>query len=145
MRHVMIAPQPKKTRREVIAFIIVGVAATITHFAVGLVVYYVLPLGLSALWANLIAFSVAFLVTYFGNAILVFPETKLGPASFLRFLSVSLFSLGLNQCIVFVLVELAVKPYWLALIVALVVVPPATFIGMKIWGVRGLRSGNRHP
>ncbi len=138
----MSAPPHKRAMREVVAFIAVGIAATITHFSVGLAVFYVLPLGISALWANFIAFSVAFLVTYFGNALLVFPETTLGPRSFFRFLSVSLFSLGLNQGIVFVLVGPAALPYWQALIVVLAVVPPITFLGMKFWGARGLKRRN---
>lgn len=135
----MTQPAHRKTARELFAFGVVGVSATVTHFTVGLVVFYVLPLGLSALWTNFVAFCIAFLVTYFGNAILVFPETRLGPASFLRFLSVSLVSLGLNQAIVYVLVERFAVPYWQALIVVLIVVPPATYLGMKFWGVRGFR------
>lgn len=137
----MTASGPGKTPRQVATFIVVGVSATATHFTVGLVVFYVLQVGLSALWTNFIAFCFAFLVTYFGNALLVFPETKLGPASFIRFLSVSLVSLGLNQAIVYALVERLGLPYWQALIVVLMVVPPATFFGMKYWGVRGLGPG----
>lgn len=141
----MTPPAPRKTARQVTAFIIVGVSATVTHFTVGLVVFYVLPLNLSALWTNFIAFCIAFLVTYFGNALFVFPETRLGPASFMRFLSVSLVSLGLNQIIVYVLVERFTVPYWQALIVVLMVIPPATFFGMKYWGVRGLGPGSDRP
>ena len=136
-------PKHKKTFREVFAFFVVGVTATVTHLCVGLLVFYVLPLGLSALWANFIAFCVAYLVTYFGNAILVFPETKLGPASFFRFLTVSLVSLSLNQVIVYALVGVLALPYWQALIVVVVVVPPTTFLAMKYWGVRGTGSGPR--
>jgi len=136
-------PRPRKTFRELFAFFVVGVTATVTHFAVGLVLFYVLPLGLSALWANFIAFCLAYLVTYFGNAILVFPETKLGPASFFRFLTVSLVSLGLNQAIVYALAGVLAWPYWQALIVVLMVVPPTTFLALKTWGVRGTGSGAR--
>lgn len=137
----MTMPGHKKTFRELFAFFLVGVSATATHFLVGLMVYYLLPFGLTALWANFIAFCVAFLVTYFGNAIFVFPETKLGPASFFRFLAVSLFSLGLNQTIVYILVNILTWAYWRALIVVLLVVPPITFLAMKLWGVRGGRPG----
>jgi putative flippase GtrA len=110
---------------------------------VGLTVFYVLPLGLSALWANFIAFCIAYLVSYYGNAILVFPETKLGPASFFRFLTVSLVSLSLNQAIVYALVGVLAWPYWQALIVVLMVVPPTTYLALKYWGVRGTGSGAR--
>lgn len=141
----MTAPKSRKALREIFAFGVVGVSATVTHFTVGIVVFYVLPLGLTALWANFIAFCVAFFVTYFGNALFVFPETRLGPASFVRFLSVSLFSLGLNQGIVFVLVNLMALPYWQALIAVLIVVPPTTYLGMKYFGVRGFRPGGKSP
>ncbi len=136
-------PRHKRTFRELFAFFVVGVTATVTHFSVGLVLFYVLPLGLSALWANFIAFCFAYLVTYFGNAVLVFPETKLGPMSFFRFLTVSLVSLGLNQMIVYALVNVLARPYWQALIVVLMVVPPTTFLALKYWGVRGTGSGVR--
>ncbi len=134
-------PRHKKTLRELFAFIVVGIAATVTHFAVGLTLFYALPLGISALWANFMAFCVAYLVSYFGNAILVFPDTKLGPSSFFRFLTVSLASLGLNQAIIYVFTGILAWPYWQAMIVALMVVPPATYLALQYWGVRGAGSG----
>ena len=134
-------PRHRKTFRELFAFLVVGIASTVTHFSVGLVLFYVLPLGLSALWANFIAFCLAYLVTYFGNAILVFPDTRLGSASFFRFLAVSLVSLGLNQAIVYAFVSVVGRPYWQALIAVLIVVPPTSFLAMKYWGVRGTGSG----
>ena len=33
--------------------------------------------------------------------------------------------------------DLAGRPYWLALAVVLITVPPVTFLAMKYWGVRG--------
>ena len=128
--------------REVVGFLVVGIAATATHLSVGLAAYYALPLGLSAFEANLVAFCVAYLVTYIGNARLTFPETRLGLASFVRFLTVSLGSLGLNQAIVYVLVGCAGRPYWQALIAVLVLVPPLTFVAMKHWGARGTLPGH---
>ena len=66
---------------------------------------------------------------------MAFPGTKLGPASFFRLLTVSLASLGLNQAIVFSVVDLASRPYWQALALVLMAVPPLTFLAMKYWGV----------
>lgn len=122
--------------REAAAFVVVGVTATITHYGVAMTIYYGLDWGWSALWTNFAAFCVAFMVSYFGNAILVFPETLLGPRSFLRFLAVSLVSLTLNQVIVYGLVDVFLIPYWQALIVVLLTVPPATFLTLKYWGAR---------
>ena len=78
----MTGPGLRQTVREAAGFFAVGVAATLTHLCVGLALYYAVDLGLSALAANLAAFCVAYLVSYFGNATLAFPGTKLGPASF---------------------------------------------------------------
>ena len=125
----------RQVLREATGFLAVGVAATLTHLCVGLALYYAFDLGLSALAANLVAFCVAYLVSYFGNATLAFPGTKLGSASFFRFLAVSLSSLGLNQAIVFALVDLAGRSYWQALAVVLMTVPPLTFLAMKYWGI----------
>lgn len=136
----MTRPGHRGTVREAAGFLAVGVAATLTHLCVGLSLYYAFELGLSALAANLAAFSIAYLVSYFGNATLAFPETRLGPASFFRFLSVSLASLALNQALVFALVDLAGRPYWQALAAVLIAVPPLTFLALKRWGVHGKRS-----
>ncbi len=125
-----------KVIREAAAFVVVGMTATITHYAVAMTVYYGLDWGWSALWTNFAAFCVAFMVSYFGNAILVFPQTLLGPRSFVRFLAVSLVSLGLNQMIVYGLVEVLLMPYWQALFIVLMIVPPATFLTLKYWGAR---------
>ena len=133
----MIRAGHRKTLQEAAGFLAVGIAATLTHLCVGLALHYALDPGLSALAANFVAFCVAYLVSYFGNATLAFPDTRIGPASFFRFLAVSLASLGLNQALVFVLVDLAGRPYWLALAVVLITVPPVTFLAMKYWGVRG--------
>ncbi len=136
----MTRPGYCRTVREAAGFLLVGVAATLTHLCVGLSLYYAFDWGLSALSANFVAFCVAYLVSYFGNATLAFPETRLGPASFFRFLAVSLASLGLNQALVFIVVELAGRPYWQALAVVLIAVPPLTFLAMKYWGVHRQRS-----
>ena len=132
----MIRAGHHRTVREAAGFLAVGIAATLTHLCVGLALHYALDPGLSALAANLVAFCVAYLVSYFGNATLAFPDTRIGPASFFRFLAVSLASLGLNQTLVFALVDLAGRPYWLALACVLITVPPVTFLAMKYWGVR---------
>jgi putative flippase GtrA len=125
-----------KLVREVGAFIVVGVASTITHYAVAMAIFYGLEMGWGALWTNFVAFCVAFMVTYFGNALFVFPETRLGPRSFFRFLAVSLLSLSLNQGIIYVLVEIQKMPYWQALIIALMIVPMVSFLTLKFWGVK---------
>ena len=130
-------PGHRTVVHEPLGFFAVGVAATLTHLCVGLGGFYVLDLGLGALEANFIAFCVAYLVSYLGNATLAFPHTRLGPASFFRFLAVSLASLGLNQALVYVLVDIAGRPYWQTLIVVLMMVPPLTFLTMKHWGARG--------
>ncbi len=132
----MTRPGLRQTVREAAGFFAVGVAATLTHLSVGLALYYALDPGPSALAANLAAFCVACLVSYFGNATVAFPGTGLGRASFLRFLAVSSASLGLNQAIVFTLVDLGGHPYWQALALVLITVPPLTFLAMKYWGMR---------
>ena len=125
-----------KAFREVAAFVVVGVTATITHYAVAMTIFYGLDWGWSALWSNFAAFCVAFMVSYLGNAIWVFPETRLGPRSFVRFLAISLVSLSLNQIIVYTLMDVVGIPYWQALIAVLMIVPPITFVALKYWGVK---------
>jgi putative flippase GtrA len=118
---------------EVVRFVLVGGAASATHFVVGL------SLSVWAHWvpwqANIAAFCIALAVSYFGNSIVTFGVEARRADAFAKFALMSLAAFGLNQGIVTLLTLYGRWPYWAALCVVLAVVPPMTFVLAKYWAL----------
>lgn len=118
---------------EIVRFVIVGGAASATHFAVGL------SLNRFAHWApwqaNIAAFLVALLVSYFGNSIVTFGVEARRADAFAKFALMSVAAFALNQGIVTLLTVFAHWPYWAALCVVLILVPPMTYVLAKYWAL----------
>jgi putative flippase GtrA len=125
-------------RGEVVRFVAVGGAASATHFAIGL------SLNQFAHWtawsANIVAFVTALGVSYLGNSIFTFRVEARRADAFTRFAVMSAAAFGLNQSIVWALTGPAHWPYWAALCVVLIVVPPATFVLAKYWALAERRT-----
>jgi putative flippase GtrA len=115
-------------------FGVVGVTATAVHVGVGLGLNEVA--GIAPLWANLIAFSCALGVSFFGQTRLTFPGSATDGGAFIRFAVIAISGLALNQFIVWVVTSLFGRPYWLALGIILLTVPGITFLLLKFWALR---------
>ena len=119
--------------RQILRFALVGGAASATHFAVGLSLErfaHLVP------WlANIFAFLTALGVSYLGNSLITFEVEARRAGAFAKFALVSAVAFGLNQTIVWSLTGPAHWPYWLALCVVLVLVPPLTFVFSKYWAL----------
>ena len=119
--------------RQIVRFGLVGGAASATHFAVGLSLERFAHL---APWlANIFAFLTALGVSYLGNSVITFEVEARRAGAFARFALVSAVAFAMNQSIVWALTGLAAWPYWAALLVVLVVVPPLTFVVSKYWAL----------
>ncbi|WP_332774123.1 GtrA family protein [Phenylobacterium sp.] len=125
---------PREGARQGGTFVIVGVAATLVHVAVALAARE--ALGLAPLNANLAGYCAAVGVSYLANARLTFRRPSRNLAQFGRFLAVSLLALGLNQALVYLLVERAGWPFWLALVPVVLAVPTLSFALSKLWAFR---------
>jgi len=112
------------------AFVVIGLLATGVHVGSALLAKQA---GLSALNANLVGYCVAVGVSYVGNARLTFRRPTRDLGQFIRFLTLSLTALGLNQALVYLLVERAHWPFWLALGPVVIMVPAISFVGSKLW------------
>lgn len=121
-------------------FGIAGGAATVVHVAIGLGLHR--GLALSPLWANGIAFAAAVVVNFAAQARLTFPEARAGGEAFLRFVAVALAGFALSQAIVAAVTGPLARPYWLALLLALAVVPALSFWAMRRWAFRGHSSAS---
>jgi putative flippase GtrA len=118
-------------------FAMVGAAATAVHVGTALTAKQFG--GLSPLEANLAGYCAAVGVSYLGNAWLTFRRPTRNLAQFGRFLAVSLAALALNQALVYLLVERAGWPFWLALGPVVVMVPVLSFILSRLWAFRSPR------
>ncbi|HUF56212.1 MAG TPA: GtrA family protein [Thermohalobaculum sp.] len=119
-------------------FGVAGAAATAVHVAVGLGLHT--GLGLSPLWANGVAFAAAVVVNFAAQARLTFPEAPAGGDAFLRFVAAALAGFALSQAIVGAVTGPLGRPYWVALLAALAVVPALSFWAMRRWAFRGHAS-----
>ncbi len=119
--------------RQIVRFGIVGGAASATHFVVGLSLEHFAHL---VPWlANIAAFLTALGVSYLGNSLFTFEVEARRAGAFAKFALVSVIAFALNQSIVWALTGPAHWPYWQALLVVLIVVPPMTFVVSKYWAL----------
>jgi len=109
----------------------VGLAATAVHA----VIYAGLGKIIAPAWANLYAFSVAFIVSYLGHRYVSFAQAAPVRGSLLRFVVVALVGLLLNAGFVQA-VTLAQLDYRWALLPMLFFVPGVTFLLSKYWAFR---------
>ena len=119
---------------QVLRFAIVGVAATLTHVAI---VLLLVEGGLARpFWANFVAFATAVFVTYFGNHAWTFRLSGGHARHFPRFLPVALAGLALNQGIVYLIVRVLAWDYRISLALVVTVVPAITFVLNRQWAFR---------
>lgn len=125
---------------RIIRFGIVGVLATAVH--VGTVMLLVenrwLP---DPLMANVVAFSCAVLVSFFGHSRWTFGQRRQDLPQFLRFLATTLLALGLNQLIMGVSTRMLGLDYRLAMALIVVLVPLFTYALARSWVFTASRCG----
>ena len=120
--------------RQISRFGFVGVLATATHVGVGMGLHR--GVDMAPLWANLVAFCCALGVSFLGQTRLTFPGAAADGGAFLRFTTVAITGLALNQAIVWVVTSALGGPYWLALAIIVATVPWITFGLLKFWALR---------
>ena len=114
-----------------VAFGLVGVVATATHFAVGLTI---VGLGIAAPFnANIVAFLTAFLVSYIGHRRFTFESAARHLHALPRFFTIASGGLVLNQIIVYCCVDIFGLSYLLALFVVVSTVPGLIYLAGRYW------------
>jgi len=99
-----------------------------------LVVSLLVPAGLHPLLANIIAFLVAFQVSYFGHARWTFSVTDPGSRKHkVRFFGVSVLSFVVNEIMYALLLNVLHLHYLLALFIVLISVAVLTFVLSRLW------------
>ncbi len=120
--------------QQALRFGLVGLLATGLH--VGVFITLIEWAGFTPLLSNLWAWLLAFGLSFFGHFHWTFAHdasNRTARDALPRFLLVSLFGLGLNSCIVILVVNLADWPYGFAAALMATVVPATLFVISKWW------------
>lgn len=119
---------------QLLRFGVVGVGAMLVHW---LVVAALVPLGLVPLLANVVAFAVAFQVSYWGHRHWTFGAHGVGHRQTLpRFAMVACSSFVANEFMYFLLLRYTSLDYRTALTIVLATVAIATFLLSRQWAFR---------
>ncbi|MFZ2737192.1 MAG: GtrA family protein [Burkholderiaceae bacterium] len=114
-------------------FLLVGVAAALTHMGVFIVTE-------SAIWpelANALGFAVAFCVSFAGHRLLSFRDTSTSLLQSLgRFAATAVVGFISNELVFIVLLRLWGWPSILALLLALILAAGQTFVLSRYWAFR---------
>ena len=119
-------------KRELFWFAAVGLTAMAVHLAS--VALVLVPLGLSPLVANVIAFLMAFQVSHAGHSRFTFRAQEAPVAqSRWRFFAVSCLSFAVNELMYAVLLRFTALDYRVALAIVLFAVAVLTFFLARYW------------
>ena len=122
-------PQP-------VQFALVGGAAAATHLAVVAVLVH--GGALAPLAANVVAFLIAFVVSYNGHALLTFSRSEArGWAVVARYFAVACLSFVANELLYWWLLHSLHWHYLVSLFVVLLLVAVLTFVLSKFWAFAG--------
>ena len=124
--------------QRLLKFGAVGIAALIVHF---LVVIIITPLGIPPLVANIVAFVIAFQISYWGHSRWTFQVEK-NKQNLSRFIAVSLASFCLNELLFFQLLHYTSLPYQVALFIVLGMVAGITFTLSQQWAFKLTHSNS---
>ena len=122
--------------RRWLRFGIVGGAASVCYFVLGLL--FVSVLGLPTLAGNALAYALSFIVSYLGQCLWTFRAAEAGAGiathrtMLPRFAATQAVGLCCNSAIVWLLVNMGV-PYAWAMPVAVLLVPVMVYMLCKVW------------
>ncbi|MFN3730615.1 GtrA family protein [Comamonas testosteroni] len=133
----MIAQALQRLRRlpQLLQFVLVGGSAAATHLAVvGLLVSLG---GMPPLRANVLAFLVAFVVSYNGHALLTFSAAQArGWPVVAKFFAVACLSFVANEALYYIALNWLHWHYFWSLAAVLVLVAIGTFVMSKFWAFK---------
>lgn len=119
---------------QLLRFGVVGTGAMLLHW---LIVIALVPFGIPPLVANIIGFTGAFQLSYWGHRHWTFKASALSHRqTLLRFIMVACSSFMLNEAMYFVLLSYTTLDYRLALIIVLITVAALTYLLSRQWAFR---------
>ena len=133
----MIAALLQRLRKlpQLIQFGLVGGSAAATHLAV--VALLVSQLQMQPLGANVLAFLVAFIVSYNGHALLTFSAAQAnGWPVVARFFAVACLAFVANELLYYIALNWLHWHYFWSLALVLVLIAAGTFVLSKFWAFK---------
>ena len=123
---------PLRRLPQALQFVLVGGCAAATHLAVvGLLVALA---GMAPLQANVLAFLVAFVVSYNGHALFTFSAAQArGWAAMARYFAVACAAFAANELLYWMALHWLGWHYFWSLALVLVLVAVGTFVFAKFW------------
>ena len=115
-------------------FIVVGVAATVTHVAIALVCIDIFRFGVQL--GTFTAFSVALCLSYLLHRSWTYESSGRHVRLFPRFATVACTGYALNASIMWLTVEVVKESYYIGLAVVVVVIPVFSFVIHSWWTFR---------
>lgn len=115
---------------QIIRFAAVGLCATAVHT---LIFTALVGAGLSGILSNLLSFSVAWCVSFFGHSRFTFEVSDIRFDQSRRFLATSVIGLISNSIIAFLIVDYLVLNPWIAVLLMITVTPVMVFVLLKTW------------
>ena len=120
---------------QALQFVLVGGCAAATHLAV--VALLVQLAGMAPLHANVLAFLVAFVVSYNGHALLTFSAAQAkGWPVVARFFAVACLAFVANEALYYIALNWLHWHYFWSLALVLVLVAAGTFVLSKFWAFK---------
>ena len=114
-------------------FVIVGLLAGMVH--IGAVGILITTGALPPLNANLVAFSLAFVVSFTGQYFWTFRCTRHWLFTLLRFAIISATAFGINNLFLFGLLQTSFMPTASAAMLAALTVPLVSYLGNRFWAL----------
>ena len=131
----------RQKAREVVMFGLVGVAASVTHFIVAILLIELFSVSIAV--ANVVAFVSALPVSYFGHALLTFSARLYGreadttKQSAARFVALAVTGFVINQTSVVYFAAHLGYPHRIVLVLTIIGVAVFLFLASKFWAFRG--------
>ena len=128
VKHLLNLPRP-------IRFMAIGGLAAATHFVC--VILLVEATKIAPLFANVIAFLIAFIVSFSGQRLVTFNDSQQALGSSLRrYFLISISSFIANELLFAISIKLFDLPYIPSLACVLVLVALGTYIGSRKWAFK---------
>jgi len=127
----------QQVKQEVLTmsrFTLVGIAAACVH--IGMVWTIITQLKIEVLFANLIAFLTAFLVSFTGQYVWTFRSNRKWHSALMRFFIVSLLGFVLNNIALITLLALKFMSDSHAAILSACIIPVITYLAGRLWAFK---------
>jgi putative flippase GtrA len=115
-------------------FTLVGIAAACVH--IGIVWGLITQLGTETLFANLVAFLSAFIVSFTGQYLWTFRSKRNWQSALIRFFLISLLGFGVNNLVLITMLDVGLTSDSLAAVLSACIIPVVTYLAGRFWAFK---------